>query len=288
MQEEAGGGEKRSSPKATPAEVYFIDEEEDEESDLLSASASSTKNYKNPLSVLRPNNLKPFDYDGAPISISWDCGSKNLAYNLLAYNWWKPGREASMDEVEIIGWEKIDLLQTEMAPITQALHEELNKRPWLKKINYCNIEQQMPQHLKMFAFSFALMMYFLEIGKDSNVVVELISAQEKYEVLKLNDEEMELVKARTKRNDAYSIRKEQSVFQCEKVLSGYEDLRPLAYLRQYDKKDDLAESFNQNLVFMRKKMRLKQQAKRARQIIELNAEENNRTHSRTLEKARKR
>lgn len=247
---------------------------DDEETESTALVKRDAIDYTQVNCVLRPTYLKAFHFDGAPIAVSWDCGSQNLAYILFAYNHYKPEFVKTKDEIEVIGWEKVNLRESEMGPIVRSLHEEMSRRAWLIKPDNVAVEQQSQHHIKMFAFSYALMMYYLEATKGRPVTIEFVSAAEKFNVSQQSEAEMEIIRAQANSTDAYKIRKQTSIFQAKKILGGFRDERPLAYLNRHDKQDDLAECLTQGLVYMRKKIKIKQQNKRIRQIIELNRDTN--------------
>ena len=178
--------------------------------------------------------------------LSWDVGTKNLAYCIVN------GNRGSHENVEIIDWNVISLTSDSkhLHKLSQELFEKLNEIKELIGNDAVVIENQpCLRNPKMKTMQILLYSYFVikcNVDNDMKTDIRMMSASNK---LKCYDgPELELP---TKSKSKYIIRKKKAIEHCKHFIKGNEMYYD--FFMDHDKKDDLADSYLQGLYYLLKK-----------------------------------
>lgn len=183
--------------------------------------------------------------------LSWDCGLSNLCYCLIEYV------NQPEKEFEIRLWENFSLHEHDLKEAIVALVRELDKRPWMLQADHICIEEQLDINPTMRIMSHAIQTYFVtkskiqeasshgvSVVRRSGPRIAFISAQMKFKVCSVPD-------PTENGESAYKKNKKIAIAMAKKVLQNQRDYKSLAYLESFKKKDDLADSLLQGIIFMR-------------------------------------
>lgn len=170
--------------------------------------------------------------------LSWDCGTRNLAYCLL-----EACEEPDESEFRILMWENLDLQSDSVASAVQNLQRELDARQWMLAVDNVCIESQVTPNTTMKVISHCIQMYFAaKLGGSASI--HFVSPKQKFKVC--NVPEPTDCPA-----PGHAKNKKIAVLMARKLLCKHADKSMIQYVQSFDKQDDLCDAFLQGLYFIR-------------------------------------
>jgi hypothetical protein len=175
--------------------------------------------------------------------LSWDVGTKNLAYCILE------GTLGDVESAKILDWNIISLENDSknLHKLSQELFETLDSMSGLSENDVVVIENQpCMRNPKMKTMQIMLYSYFVikcNVLKDSKCIINMMSANNKLKCY--NGPKIEL---KTKSKSKYTIRKKMAIEHFKYFI--HPDKAMYNYFLEHSKKDDLADSYLQGLYYL--------------------------------------
>lgn len=222
--------------------------------------------------------------------LSWDCGISNLCYCLIEDLSGNDG-EQNVDgrDYRIVMWENFSLNSQTLMQAVNMLVKELDKRQWMMDVDYVCIESQTLKNVQMKVISHSIQCYFetrgemqarerasyITLANGTRVMrrgpggppVNFIKPENKFKAAKDIPIPDSIEKLQRRRRN-----KKAAVYLAEQILAHKQkDQMALTFLRSFEKKDDLSDSFLQAVYFLQLMRQKRKQNTRLQQYLGIGA-----------------